>query len=66
MSLLSDVTFAKITARVAKIDTTDRKVQNIFKFKITTGGNVVKTWSMFFLIIFFFEFLFYFIFYLSS
>lgn len=47
MSLLSDVTFAKITARVAKIDVSDRKVQNIFKFKITTGGNVVKTWSRF-------------------
>lgn len=45
MSLLSDVTFAKITARVAKIDANDRKVQNVFKFKITTGGNVVKTWS---------------------
>lgn len=45
MSLLSDVTFAKITARVAKIDTNDRKVQNIFKFKITSGGIVAKTWS---------------------
>lgn len=47
MSLLSDATFAKITARVAKIDANDRKVQNIFKFKITSGGNVAKTWSRF-------------------
>lgn len=52
MSLASDAIFEKISARVAKIDANDRKVQHIYKFKITVGGKVVKTWSMFFIYIY--------------
>lgn len=51
MSLASDAIFDKIAARVAKVDANDRKVQHIYKFKITSGGKVVKTWSKFLIFI---------------
>lgn len=50
MTLGSDAIFDKIAARVAKVDANDRKVKHIYKFKITSGGKVVKTWSKFFIL----------------
>lgn len=50
MSLASDATFAKIEARVAKIDPNNREIENnnSYKFNITIDGAVKKTWSKFF------------------
>ena len=49
MGLASDFMFeTKIPARLAKIDPKEQKVKHVYKFKITVGGKVAKTWSEFF------------------
>jgi hypothetical protein len=48
MALASDAIFAKILARLEKIDENDRKVQHIYKFVVKQNGAVAKTWSKYF------------------
>ncbi|XP_038118062.1 uncharacterized protein LOC6048171 [Culex quinquefasciatus] len=46
MSLKSDEVFAKIAKRLENIDPANRQVQQVYKFRITKDGKVVKNWVM--------------------
>ncbi|CAO1321646.1 unnamed protein product [Diamesa hyperborea] len=46
MGFKSDEVFAKIETRLTKVDAGDRKVQHVYKFKITVDGAVAKTWML--------------------
>lgn len=46
MGFKSDAVFAKIETRLTKVDASDRKVQHVYKFKITVDGAVAKTWML--------------------
>lgn len=45
MSLKSETVIERVRARLDKIDPANRQVTNVYKVKITVGGNVTKTWS---------------------
>ncbi|XP_055615739.1 SCP2 sterol-binding domain-containing protein 1-like [Toxorhynchites rutilus septentrionalis] len=46
MTLKSDEVFAKITKRLESIDPANRQVQQVYKFRITQDGKVVKNWIL--------------------
>ncbi|XP_055586112.1 uncharacterized protein LOC129738833 [Uranotaenia lowii] len=46
MTLKSDEVFAKIAKRLEAIDPNNRQVEHSYKFRITQGGKVVKSWIM--------------------
>uniref|UniRef100_A0A1L8DZ90 Putative sterol carrier protein 2 n=1 Tax=Nyssomyia neivai TaxID=330878 RepID=A0A1L8DZ90_9DIPT len=46
MSFKSDAVFEKIKLRIEKIDPANRQVENIYKWNITVGGKVAKTWVL--------------------
>nr|AAN16384.1 sterol carrier protein 2 variant 1 [Aedes aegypti]AAN16387.1 sterol carrier protein 2 variant 1 [Culex quinquefasciatus]AAN16391.1 sterol carrier protein 2 variant 1 [Aedes aegypti] len=46
MSLKSNEVFAKIAKRLENIDPVNRQVQQVYKFRITKDGKVVKNWVM--------------------
>ncbi|XP_053681798.1 uncharacterized protein LOC128732551 [Sabethes cyaneus] len=46
MSLKSDAVFAKISKRLESVDPSNRQVEHVYKFKITQGGKVVKSWIL--------------------
>ncbi|GAB0096511.1 sterol carrier protein-2 [Sergentomyia squamirostris] len=46
MSFKSDAVFEKIKLRLTKIDPANRQVENMYKFNITVGGKVAKTWVL--------------------
>jgi hypothetical protein len=49
MTLKCEEVYAKIEARLAKVDHEHHKVHHIYKFKITQDGVVVDIWSEYYL-----------------
>lgn len=45
MSFKSDAIIEKIKVRLTKIDPNNRQVEHVYKFNITVGGKVAKTWG---------------------
>lgn len=46
MSLKSESVIERVRARLDKIDPANRQVTNVYKVKITVGGNVTKSWIL--------------------
>ncbi|XP_055698513.1 sterol carrier protein 2-like [Phlebotomus papatasi] len=46
MSFKSDAIIEKIKVRLTKIDPNNRQVEHVYKFNITVGGKVAKTWVL--------------------